>query len=270
MQSLQGQVTTLQGHVTALQGQVTTLQGQQGPAGGPAQPELPEEAAARDATGMAMTATLQERGADGLKRCALTWWNSYVLTVSHVAYVMTWADLRKKMTEKYCPRNEMKKLEAGLWNLKVKGTDVIGYNQGFQELALLCVRMFPEESDKISSPLLKDRLRTKGSLKTLPETIKTNNNRIRDRTLAGPILQGLVKRSHTGDLNLYALNATITTTVRVLQNATNATKLAILLVTVGVREMPTMLTIRGALGQARNLLDSSVEFKDTSRGNVQR
>ncbi|GJY97825.1 putative reverse transcriptase domain-containing protein [Tanacetum coccineum] len=83
-------------------------------------------------------------------KCALTWWNSYVLTVSHdVAYAMTWADLRKKMTDKYCPRNEMKKLEAELWNLKVKGTDVIGYNQRFQELALLCVRMFPEESDKI-------------------------------------------------------------------------------------------------------------------------
>ncbi|GKA73216.1 hypothetical protein Tco_0779432, partial [Tanacetum coccineum] len=45
--------------------------------------------------------------------------------------------------------NKMKKLEAELWNLKVKGTDVIGYNQRFQELALLCVRMFPEESDKI-------------------------------------------------------------------------------------------------------------------------
>ncbi|GJU13151.1 hypothetical protein Tco_1135547 [Tanacetum coccineum] len=44
MQSLQGQVTTLQGYVTTLQGQVTALQGQQGPAGGPAQPELPEEA----------------------------------------------------------------------------------------------------------------------------------------------------------------------------------------------------------------------------------
>ncbi|GKF79225.1 reverse transcriptase domain-containing protein [Tanacetum coccineum] len=58
-------------------------------------------------------------------------------------------DLRKKMTDKYCPRNEMKKLEAELWNLKVKGTDVIGYNQRFQELALLCVRMFPEESDKV-------------------------------------------------------------------------------------------------------------------------
>ncbi|GJW04172.1 retrovirus-related pol polyprotein from transposon TNT 1-94 [Tanacetum coccineum] len=81
---------------------------------------------------------------------ALTWWNSHVMTVSHdAAYAMTWADLRKKMTDKYCPRNEMKKLKAELWNLKVKGTNVIGYNQRFQELALLCIRMFPEESHKI-------------------------------------------------------------------------------------------------------------------------
>ncbi|GJY80881.1 putative reverse transcriptase domain-containing protein, partial [Tanacetum coccineum] len=81
---------------------------------------------------------------------ALTWWNSHVRTVGHdVAYAMTWTDLKKKMTDKYCPRGEIKKLEAELWNLKVKGTDVIGYNQRFQELALLCVRMFPEESDKI-------------------------------------------------------------------------------------------------------------------------
>ncbi|GJT27218.1 putative reverse transcriptase domain-containing protein [Tanacetum coccineum] len=57
---------------------------------------------------------------------ALTWWNSH-----------------------YCPRTEIKKLEVELWDLKVKGTNVIGYNQRFQELALLCVRMFPKESDKI-------------------------------------------------------------------------------------------------------------------------
>ncbi|GKC56564.1 reverse transcriptase domain-containing protein, partial [Tanacetum coccineum] len=81
---------------------------------------------------------------------ALTWWNSHVMTVTHdVAYAMTWTELRKKMTDKYYPRNEMKKLKAELWNLKVVGNDVIKYNQRFQELALLCVRMFPEESDKI-------------------------------------------------------------------------------------------------------------------------
>ncbi|GJU22804.1 hypothetical protein Tco_1156146 [Tanacetum coccineum] len=53
------------------------------------------------------------------------------------------------MTDKYCPRGEIKKLEVEMWNLKVKGTDVVGYNQRFQELALMCARMFPEESDKI-------------------------------------------------------------------------------------------------------------------------
>ncbi|GJR58049.1 putative reverse transcriptase domain-containing protein [Tanacetum coccineum] len=81
---------------------------------------------------------------------ALTWWNSHVRTVTNdIAYAMTWTDLKKKMTTKYCPRNEIKKIEAELWNLKVKGTDVVAYNQRFQELALLCDRMFPEETDKI-------------------------------------------------------------------------------------------------------------------------
>ncbi|GJV71385.1 hypothetical protein Tco_1491380 [Tanacetum coccineum] len=81
---------------------------------------------------------------------ALTWWNSHVRTVGHdVAYAMTWTNLKKMMTDKYCPRGEIKKLEVEMWNLKVKGTDVVSYNQRFQELALMCVRMFPEESDKI-------------------------------------------------------------------------------------------------------------------------
>ncbi|GJT32798.1 reverse transcriptase domain-containing protein [Tanacetum coccineum] len=85
-----------------------------------------------------------------LRGNALTWWNSHVKTVGNdIAYAMTWTELKKKMTNKYCPRTEIKKLEVKLWELKVKGTDVIGYNQRFQELALLCGRMFPEESDKI-------------------------------------------------------------------------------------------------------------------------
>nr|GEW29181.1 hypothetical protein [Tanacetum cinerariifolium] len=71
-------------------------------------------------------------------------------TVGHdVAYAMTWTNLKKKTTDKYCPRGEIKKLEVEMWNLKVKGTDVVSYNQRIQELALMCARMFPEESDKI-------------------------------------------------------------------------------------------------------------------------
>ncbi|GJS16835.1 reverse transcriptase domain-containing protein [Tanacetum coccineum] len=57
---------------------------------------------------------------------ALTWWNSHVRIIGQdVAYAMTWTDLRKKMTGKYCPRNEMKKLGVKLWNLKVKESDKV-------------------------------------------------------------------------------------------------------------------------------------------------
>ncbi|GKF04181.1 hypothetical protein Tco_0034849 [Tanacetum coccineum] len=36
-------------------------------------------------------------------------------TVGHdFAYAMTWTDLKKKMTDKYCPRGDIKKLEVEL------------------------------------------------------------------------------------------------------------------------------------------------------------
>ncbi|GKD03530.1 reverse transcriptase domain-containing protein [Tanacetum coccineum] len=54
---------------------------------------------------------------------ALTWWNSHVRTVGHdAAYAMTWTNLKKIMTDKYCPRGEIKKLKIEMWILKVKGT----------------------------------------------------------------------------------------------------------------------------------------------------
>ncbi|GJR82008.1 hypothetical protein Tco_0152793 [Tanacetum coccineum] len=37
-----------------------------------------------------------------------------------VTYAVTWTDLKNKLTDKYCLRGEVKKLEAELWNLKVK------------------------------------------------------------------------------------------------------------------------------------------------------
>ncbi|GJW31825.1 reverse transcriptase domain-containing protein [Tanacetum coccineum] len=65
-----------------------------------------------------------------------------------VAYAIDWKTLKKMMTVKYCPRGEIKKLEIELWNLKVKGTDITSYTLHFQELTLMCGRMFPEESDE--------------------------------------------------------------------------------------------------------------------------
>ncbi|GJU38294.1 putative reverse transcriptase domain-containing protein, partial [Tanacetum coccineum] len=61
-----------------------------------------------------------------LHSVALIWWNTHVKTVGHDAAY-----------------------EMEIWNLKVKGTELTSYTQSFQELALLCGKIFPEESDKI-------------------------------------------------------------------------------------------------------------------------
>ncbi|GJS45943.1 putative reverse transcriptase domain-containing protein, partial [Tanacetum coccineum] len=51
---------------------------------------------------------------------ALTWWNGHVRTLGHdAAYAMTWGTFKKKLTDKYCPNGEIKKLEIELWNLKI-------------------------------------------------------------------------------------------------------------------------------------------------------
>ncbi|GJW63307.1 hypothetical protein Tco_0115191 [Tanacetum coccineum] len=52
---------------------------------------------------------------------ALTWWNGHMRTLGHdAAYAMTWGTLKKKLTDKYCPKGEIKKLEIEPWNLKTK------------------------------------------------------------------------------------------------------------------------------------------------------
>ncbi|GJR87701.1 putative reverse transcriptase domain-containing protein [Tanacetum coccineum] len=87
-----------------------------------------------------------------LQGSALTRRNSHVRAVGQdVAYTMPWTALKRIITDKYCPRGEIKKLESEYWNLKVRGTDLMTYNQRFQELALMCDRMFPEESAKVES-----------------------------------------------------------------------------------------------------------------------
>nr|GEY18867.1 putative reverse transcriptase domain-containing protein [Tanacetum cinerariifolium] len=107
---IKGLRTALQGQVIALQAHVTALQGQQGPPGGPAQPELPEEAA-RDA--------LRSTNGDD----------------SHNSGTSV---RRTERATRECTYTDFLKCQP----LHFKGTEGV-------ELALLCGRMFPEESDKI-------------------------------------------------------------------------------------------------------------------------
>ncbi|GJU94874.1 hypothetical protein Tco_1319630 [Tanacetum coccineum] len=48
-----------------------------------------------------------------------------VTTTPEAAHAMPWATLKKKMTDKYCPRGEIKKIEAEMWNLKLRAHRII-------------------------------------------------------------------------------------------------------------------------------------------------
>ncbi|GKF61093.1 hypothetical protein Tco_0181147, partial [Tanacetum coccineum] len=102
------------------------------------------------------------------------------------------------------------------------------------DLALMCARMFPKESNKVKKYVggLPDMIY--GSVKaskprTMQDAIEFATELI-DKKIS---TFGLVRRNLTEDLNLYAPNATITMMGNVLLNVTSATELAIWPETVG-------------------------------------
>nr|GEY11305.1 reverse transcriptase domain-containing protein [Tanacetum cinerariifolium] len=112
---------------------------------------------------------------------ALTWWNSQIRCLGPDAYSMTWEVLKKKMTDKYCLQGEIKKLEIELWNLKVKGNDVLTYTECFQELTLICTNFVANETEKIDKYIIGLPDNIYGSVKsskpkTLDETIELAND----------------------------------------------------------------------------------------------
>ncbi|GJT49225.1 reverse transcriptase domain-containing protein [Tanacetum coccineum] len=56
---------------------------------------------------------------------------------------ITWTELKRLLTNKYCPRTEVKKMEDEFYNLAMKGNDLKTYVRRFQELAVLCPNMVP-------------------------------------------------------------------------------------------------------------------------------
>nr|GEV80179.1 putative reverse transcriptase domain-containing protein [Tanacetum cinerariifolium] len=73
---------------------------------------------------------------------ALSWWNAYTQPIgTEQANKTTWTELKRLLTNKYCPRNEVNKMEDEFYNLIVKGNDLKTYVKRFQELAVLCPNM---------------------------------------------------------------------------------------------------------------------------------
>ncbi|GJU80174.1 reverse transcriptase domain-containing protein [Tanacetum coccineum] len=75
---------------------------------------------------------------------ALSWWNAYAQPMGiEQANQITWTELKRLLTNKYCPRTEIRKMEEELYNLIVKGNDLKPYVRRFQELTTLCPNMVP-------------------------------------------------------------------------------------------------------------------------------
>nr|GEU29001.1 putative reverse transcriptase domain-containing protein [Tanacetum cinerariifolium] len=101
--------------------------------------------------------------------------------LARLEILKTYGTLNKKMTDKYSPKGEIKKLEIKQWNLGVKGNDVAAYTQRFQELALMCTKFLANETKKVDKYIsgLPDNIYENvmsARPKTLDETIELANN----------------------------------------------------------------------------------------------
>ncbi|GKB78420.1 hypothetical protein Tco_0945315 [Tanacetum coccineum] len=127
--------------------------------------------------------------------------------VSHeVAYPMTWKTLKKIMTDKYCQRGEIKKLEIELWNLKVKESDEVEKYVG----------VLP---DMIHGSVMSSKP------KTMQDAIKFASELMDQKIYTLAERHG--RRNRTEDLNLCALNATTIMMDSVLLSAPIARGIAV-------------------------------------------
>ncbi|GJY70808.1 putative reverse transcriptase domain-containing protein [Tanacetum coccineum] len=107
---------------------------------------------------------------------ALTWWNSHVKTTTpEAAHAMSWAILKKMMTDKYCPRGEIKKIKTEM--------------------------MFPEEIDKIEKYIggLPDMIHSSvkaSKPKTMQEAIEFTTELMDEKTHAYAERQAERKRKY--------------------------------------------------------------------------
>ncbi|GKB10614.1 putative reverse transcriptase domain-containing protein [Tanacetum coccineum] len=75
---------------------------------------------------------------------ALSLWNAYAQPIIvDQANQITWTELKKLLTNKYCPQTKVRKKEDELYNLTIKGNDLKPYVRRFHELAVLCPNMVP-------------------------------------------------------------------------------------------------------------------------------
>ncbi|GJR83124.1 reverse transcriptase domain-containing protein [Tanacetum coccineum] len=128
---------------------------------------------------------------------ALSWWNAYAQPIGiDQANQITWTELKRLLTNKYCPRTEVKKMEDEFYNLVVQGNDLKTYIRRFQELAVLCPNMVPN-TEKLMEAFIGG----------LPQSIEGNVTASKPQTLEEAItitqrlMEQVIKHNSAQDTN---------------------------------------------------------------------
>nr|GEZ44402.1 hypothetical protein [Tanacetum cinerariifolium] len=235
---------------------------------------------------------------------ALTWWNSYVRIIGNdAAYMMTWIELKKKMVDKYCPRNEMKMIETEFWSLEVQEESdrVERYIGGFPDLihgsVVASKPKTMQEATEMATGLMDKKIRTyakrqAANKRKFEDTSRNNQGRQqppkRSPTNANVAnnqrgngagqkvtcyecgVQGHFKRycpklKNNNNNNRGNQVGTGNAQARVYAVGNAGTNPDANTVT-GARQVPMFPTIRGVMGRVRKLLVMSAGHKDISKG----
>ncbi|KAI3742495.1 hypothetical protein L1987_60179 [Smallanthus sonchifolius] len=134
-----------------------------------------------------------------LQKRELTWWNGEKRNRGvDVAMALPWDEVKRLMTEEFCPRNEVKKLEAEFWDLAQDSGENLAYTTRFHELSLLVPHMVTPLSRCIEK-----------YIGGLPRKRKTRNYAVVTPAIlinqAAPMVQAPAKKPYVG---IYPLCAT--------------------------------------------------------------
>nr|GEX94868.1 putative reverse transcriptase domain-containing protein [Tanacetum cinerariifolium] len=145
---------------------------------------------------------------------ALTWWNGQIQTLGPEAYAMTWEVLKKKMTDKYCPQGELKKLEIELLNLKETIEKIDKYINGLLDSIYENVKSSKprtlDETIELTNDLMDQKLRSYAkrvdNKKKTEDTSRNNHGHqqqpFKKQNVPRSIIWGQERGNHIKDLCL--------------------------------------------------------------------
>ncbi|GKC71944.1 putative reverse transcriptase domain-containing protein, partial [Tanacetum coccineum] len=185
---------------------------------------------------------------------ALTWWNSHVKTTTpEAAHAMPWATLKKMMTDKYCPRGEIKKIETEMWNLKASKPKTM------QEAIEFTTELMDEKTHAYAERQAEKKRRYDDLSKNNQNQQQQNK---RQNTGQAYTVGNSDRKSYAG-LNLYVPSVITTMKVLVRLGAIIARGLAIWPRIVETdMQMLTTITATTKIIIRREMVGMSVELKD--------